>query len=442
VSAQDAEPIKLTLHPAPPTLSVLKYRLLPELRDMQSGNAAVHYLRAGSRDLTMAWFNKEPQERVDKILQTPLEKLRGRYADLLVNSVGLALINDGTRCTQCDWELISRAKQDGIATVLPELSGLQLHGRLLAARARVEIATGDFDDAHRDLRTCLAMARHVADGMFLVHSLLGISMSEKSMDQIEAWIGQSGAPNMYWPLTDLPTPFIDLRRGMESERLIFESAMPEYREGQPGRFRLDREKFGRFLKVVVRKPDGDTLMELFQNPDKYRRSATEHLQKRGWTDQQLNSLPAFDAVVLHQITEYDRVIEELMRIQYLPSATALVLNNRIMKELAPGPNRQVGLTFAGLMLPGIEKAYLLRLRLDRRIAALRTIEAIRMHLSESGKFPENLNEITCAPLPSDPQTNKHFEYRREDGKVRLIGAPSPSISGVTEHRIDYILTVP
>src|SRR5438093_287404 len=37
--AEDPAPIRITLHPAPPSSSALKYRLLPELRDMQTGNA-------------------------------------------------------------------------------------------------------------------------------------------------------------------------------------------------------------------------------------------------------------------------------------------------------------------------------------------------------------------------------------------------------------------
>ena len=31
---------------------------------------------------------------------------------------------------------------------------------------------------------------------------------------------QPGCPNLYWSLTDLPSPFIDLRKGMQAERVI------------------------------------------------------------------------------------------------------------------------------------------------------------------------------------------------------------------------------
>jgi len=43
---QPGEPIPLTLHPAAPPKPSLKYRLLPDRREQQPGNAATLYYRA------------------------------------------------------------------------------------------------------------------------------------------------------------------------------------------------------------------------------------------------------------------------------------------------------------------------------------------------------------------------------------------------------------
>lgn len=440
--AQETGPIKLTLHPTPPTSTALKYRLLPELRDMQTGNAAVHYLRAMAPELASQSFRKESQERLDQILETPADKLRGADMSTAINRSSLGFIEDGSRRTSCDWEMIERAKRDGIAMLLPDLQAMRSLARQSAARARVAIADGKFDDAHRDLRTTLALGRHVADGVTLIQGLVGIAVAAQSLNQIDAWIGQPGAPSLYWPLTDLPTPFIDLRKSFEGERFFMESSVPNMRDAKPGRFRLDRERFEQFLKLAGSEPNGQESVELFRHSDKNVAAAREYLKKRGWSDEQLNALPVLDAVVLHQVTEYDRIYEEMIKVFNLPVPMALELNARIAKELAPGPDRPIGSTMAGLMLPAFEKVVLARLRLDRRIAALRTIEAIRLHVTEKGKLPERLEDITVVPLPTDPLTGKPFEYRREGAAARLIMSAPPPIPKTTGHSIEYVLTTP
>jgi hypothetical protein len=80
--------------------------------------------------------------------------------------------------------------------------------------------------------------------------------------------------------------------------------------------------------------------------------------------------------------------------------------------------------------------------LDRRIAALRTIEAVRLHLTEKGKLPEKLDDITVVPVPTDPLTGKPFEYRRDGAAARLIVSAPPPIRNVQGNYIEYILTTP
>jgi len=41
------------------------------------------------------------------------------------------------------------------------------------------------------------------------------------------WIGRSDAPNLYWSLTALPRPLIDLRKELEVEQRIIELQFPD-----------------------------------------------------------------------------------------------------------------------------------------------------------------------------------------------------------------------
>ena len=64
-------------------------------------------------------------------------------------------------------------------------------------------------------------------------------------------------------------------------------------------------------------------------------------------------------------------------------------------------------------------------RLDRRVAILRAIEAIRLYsAARNGALPESLGQITEAPVPNDPVTETPFEYRRDESSALLSCSPS------------------
>ena len=56
------------------------------------------------------------------------------------------------------------------------------------------------------------------------------------------------------------------------------------------------------------------------------------------------------------------------------------------------------------------------MRITRDIAAIRVVEALRMHAAENGgELPETLDDIECVYVPDNPATGKPFLYRLEDG---------------------------
>ena len=53
-----------------------------------------------------------------------------------------------------------------------------------------------------------------------------------------------------------------------------------------------------------------------------------------------------------------------------------------------------------------------RTRMDRRVAALRCVEAVRLYAAaHDGKLPPSLDEIKDVPVPRDPVDDKPFGYR-------------------------------
>ena len=66
-------------------------------------------------------------------------------------------------------------------------------------------------------------------------------------------------------------------------------------------------------------------------------------------------------------------------------------------------------------------------RLDVRVAALRAIEAIRMHAhAHDGKLPASLDEVKIVPVPHNPATGQPFAYRRE-GETAVLEGPMPRL---------------
>ncbi|MEA3227021.1 MAG: hypothetical protein U9Q07_13805, partial [Planctomycetota bacterium] len=83
-----------------------------------------------------------------------------------------------------------------------------------------------------------------------------------------------------------------------------------------------------------------------------------------------------------------------------------------------------------VMFPALYRIAFLQARLDRDIAILQTIEAIRLFAADnSGQLPRSLAEITFVPIPADPVTGEGFVYRRTDARNARLEAPvSPSES--------------
>ena len=85
-------------------------------------------------------------------------------------------------------------------------------GTLLTLRIRYELAEGRPDKAARTLQIGFAMARHVAEEPTLISALVGMAFAGLMENRLEEFVQQPDAPNLYWSLTDLPRPFIDLRK--------------------------------------------------------------------------------------------------------------------------------------------------------------------------------------------------------------------------------------
>jgi hypothetical protein len=430
--------IRLTVSPAEAPVPALRYPLLPELRDLSPGNAVLLYYRAFSPQ----WLTHRQPEEAEKLKKwyedrskNPAEELRWVLTYRPLKEVDLA-----ARRVYCDWELNERMRKEGIGMVLPDVQFMREFANLLALRARFEITAGEHEKVIHTLQTGMALSRHVAEGPTLIQTFVGIAIGRISLGEVEHWIEKPGAPNLYWSLTNLPSPFIEMRKPMQGERFFMESMFRGLREAmkekKPELFSIERIPFlVRELDQLagMNRSEGSLQnvggrLELALYAAKVHPAAKKALLAQAWNPKEVEAMPVTKAAIMLEVLNYDRYYDDLAKwfgLPYWQAHEGLLRTDRQFKEdLAEGG--AVGMMLARLLLPAVQKVLAASANLDRKIAALRCIEALRLHAAaHDGQLPAKLADITEVPIPRDPVTGQAFEYRVEDGKAVLTG-PAPA----------------
>jgi hypothetical protein len=91
-----------------------------------------------------------------------------------------------------------------------------------------------------------------------------------------------------------------------------------------------------------------------------------------------------------------------------------------------------------MFLPALSAASAAEVRLDRHIAMLRVVEAVRLFAAKPPKtLPRNLAEIAEVPIPADPVSNQPFQYRL-DGSTAIL---SPAKLGELHTDLELKITL-
>ncbi len=435
----DVHSIPLVLHPASAPSPVLKYPLLPELRDTIPGNAVAHYrqvVQIMNRDAPPSrdWYPTMDQWMAVPLKDFPREEV-GKF--LKQCETTFQEVGAGARSEQCDWGLTEELRKQGIATLLPDVQEMRQIATLLSLRIRYELAEGRPDKAARTLQTGFAISRHLAEEPTLVSALVGIAVGSIMEGRLEEFIQQPNAPNLYWSLTELPRPFIDLRKPLQGERVGVYGTFPGMAEtaadlnAKP--FTTEQvEKAVSNLQVLS--DENSDLMRLKEKAFLALRLAARHeaakeiLIEQGRPKELVDAMPHFQVGLLIALQQYDQEFDELLKWQSLPYwqvQPEMIKWAKHIKELRDDKNTPA-IPIARLFLPAAQKVLAARVRIDRRIAALRCVEAVRLFAADhGGKLPSKLEEIKDAPVPLDPVTGKPFDYHVTGDRAFLTCTPFP-----------------
>jgi hypothetical protein len=432
---------KMTVTPAAAPVPALRQRLILREIDEKQGNAAPFYYRAimMSPDVTKAlrdngcedyekWFDEEASAEL------PMDKVR-KAAEIIANSSVMGQLREAALRRECNWgwDLESVRGPELFSFLLPEVQQTRTLSRLLILRARLEIRDRRFDQAVDDLRMNLKMGRDLATEPLLICGLVGVAEANAGNQAMIDFMAAPNSPNLYWALTELPAPFIDLRRATRFEMSSVSRIFPflkdaETQEHSPDEWArllasgftsmepLTGANFGMMNEPVARMAVAGMSL-LTYGPAKQR------LIESGLDPARVEQMPVGQVVAIDAAREFRRLADELEKWTYQPYGVARDRAGEVEKML--GGNKLeggYGRVMAALLLPALQSARAAEMRLQWQTNALRTVEAIRMHAAEAGKLPASLDEIKVVPVPENPATGESYQYRL-DGNTGVIELP-------------------
>ena len=437
---------QMTVTPAAEPVPALKHRLMLREIELQPGNAAPYYYRAlmGVRQTTKAMADQYGEDydkwysRDIPLDELPLEKVRKAvraWSGSMMTNLRTAA---GRRYCDWQWNLEEIRGVDLIAFLLEEVQESRSLARALMLQTRLALAEGRTEDAIDLLRLNYRLARDVAEEPLLVCDLVGIALASMGNAEVIELIAQPNSPSLYWALTELPRPLVDLRDSLRMEMsfglrmfpFLPDAETTEHSSEEWSRLFAEALNEGQSLGGGIGGFNNDHVpaariavagASLLAYP-----AAKQRLIDGGMDRKRVEEMPAGQVLAIDASREYRRIADEYEKWQYVPY--------RLVRQRDPeepfhhrgGPQALVkggfGYTLAALLLPAVQAARTAEQRLLWQTDGIRTVEAIRMHASQTGHLPKSLDEIQVVPVPENPATGKPFEYKL-DGKTAILDMP-------------------
>jgi hypothetical protein len=416
----------------------LRWSLLPDPLDLTPGNAAPVWVRAGRAVREVKRKITEAEEKWRSSNEgVPLKELpRDKVRELLeAYAMPLRLAEQAARKERCDWELpplTFQNMQDNLQALLDDVQSCREIARLLGFQFRLALVEGNFDRAIRTLQTGFALARHIGESDLLIQNLVGIAIGAVMCSHLEELVQQPEAPNLYWALTTLPHPFIDIRHTMRYELDTVYRSFPALRTlSQAGDRPLPaaeveallRNLFDQFAQLnglATRPPEWQGKLALTAAVLKVYPDAKRYLQSLGRTEEEIHALPALQVVGIFYLGRYDWWRDEILKWLSVPAWQALPHIEKLERELSKDMREQANPLL--MIFPAVLKVQQAIARTERSFAGLRAAEALRLYAAaHGGKAPAKLADIKEVPIPLDPLTGKDMEawYKVQDGTAVL-----------------------
>ena len=420
-SGREETAVRLQVRPMATPRPAMKYQLLPELGELNPGNPAQEYLKCFMEQRPF-FYGKEGVAQRTRFRKMSLLELRLEPLALHYGGNALRRADWAARLDTLDWQALGRIRDGGLESLPAELGPLQLLAEALQVRFRAEVAANRFDDAIGTAKTMLAIGRHLGEHPAEVADLIGLWAAHLGLDTLQEMVQQPGCPNLYWALTDLPSPLVDLHKGVQGDRLVVAAELQPIHDRGP---MTDAEletfvsrlsgilSFAREQAGLPPRPVRARLNAMAK--DQGRLVAARHrLVVAGRAQDLVDKFLPLQVVLLDEKQDYETRRDDRIKLLTLP-----IWEIDAPARVAERAKDEDGLF--GDLLPQIVKLRRSQGELERQIALLRHVEALRLHAAgHDGKLPAKLSEVSV-PLPVDPFTGKPFDYAVEGTTAHIRG---------------------
>jgi hypothetical protein len=435
--------VRMTVQPAAAPQPALKYRLLPQLKDMEPGNPILGYQKCFNEQQNF-WYRKDAIANRVKwqdmpLHDLPLQEVRN-YGYTMKGPLGRA--DHAARLANPDWQILLQLKREGPTLLLPDVQQLRELADALRVRFRAQLAEHNYDDALVTAQTLFALSRHMGQHPTLIVNLVGTAVANRDALTLEEMIQQPDCPNLYWALADLPHPLLSLRAGLGGEGVMADwifAGLNGREAVTEAQLRQVVDRIDELAKTEKPRPlDAPAWLEAHARDKDYVAAACRRLTESGLAAERLKELPALQVVFLDQRREYEARRDEMLKWMTLPYWQGEAGLQAAMSDNARATT-PAGKLAALQQLPAVTRKA--SARVQQRLDLLQHVEALRLYAAEhDGKLPAHLSDIAL-PLPVDPFTGKAFVYE-SDGQTAVVrGTPPKGEEKSAPYNVRYEVTI-
>jgi hypothetical protein len=177
---------------------------------------------------------------------------------------------------------------------------------------------------------------------------------------------------------------------------------------------------------MMLKEKGDSIGDLLNRAQALPAARRFLIERRGVPAKTVEAMAPAHLLLLHLAGEYFDARDDYFKAVYLPFPQARPILDEARKRRDEKHFAWAGIKLLRALLPALDRVLLAHARLERKIAALRLVEALRLHAAANkGQLPESLDQLKVVPVPLDPCTGRPFVYRL-DGDIATIISDLPA----------------
>lgn len=414
------------LHPVAPPVPALKYRFTYDPVDCYRGNAAIPYLQA------MMFLSDKEDAALDKALDALRDKdeatLRAAGQTLLNHNTLFDTLDLAAHADSCEWQPAIRER--GIMALLPHLNLMRKMANILRVRAAIQMRDGQVDEALKTIRLGFEMSRDTGREPVLVSGLVGIAIGALTNESLAELMSRPDAPNLYWALASMPRPTVEFRHSMSGERaFLFASVSALKRSENVDELTAQdwRDVMRQISQLMSQssganggKPKVVSEVEITAAAALVLPQAKKYYaESRNVPVEQAEKVEPMKLAGIYYYEQYRASLDEIFKLIELPYPQQSALLEQTMKQFAHRKEQTPTNVFYQL-IPALNRASASFARLDRQLAALTAVEAIRSYAAAAdGTLPPKLEDISDTPVPINPMTGQAFEYSVEGNTAVL-----------------------